>query len=115
MARQLVVLDAYQSAGNYQVRAAYWLSAPATRVVPIPSALSQVPGVLSTELMAIRAGSVVEQISTISVAAGSSAAQIQTALQTQYATLQATLNSQVFASSHLVGASWDGTTWTLGP
>ena len=94
--RQIFVLDVTLIGGNYQVLAAYWLTAPATRVVPTPNFISQVPsesavaptGITSIELAALRSGAFVEQVRTIQLAASG---------QTQ------------------VGSSYDGTSWTSGP
>jgi hypothetical protein len=123
--RQIIVLDATQNAaGNLVVRAAFWLVAPASRLVlPNPSAqVTQVPtndavvwGVTPQELVLLQMGSLVEQIGIITVAAsGQTAVTVQTALQAQYTSLQNAYNTQVF-TANFVGSSYDGTTWTAGP
>jgi hypothetical protein len=123
--REIIVLDAAQDTTgvNLVVTAAFWLVAPVSRVVPMPTFVSRVPvvasvswGVSSSELSQLQAGTLVEQVTSVSFAvAGLTTAAIEAGMQARYAALQSVLTSLVFSTVHFVGAFWDGTTWTAGP
>ncbi len=122
--RQIVCVDYSQSTAVVHVTCVFWLVAPATRVVPFQGTfVSRVPvqgttaswGVTPTELAGLQAGTLVEQLFDMPVPAGSTNATIQAAVLAAYASSQTALNNQANAGSHYVGASYDGTSWTLGP
>lgn len=126
MAREIIVLDAAQESTqvNLVITFACWLTAPASRIVPQPNFKSAVPlatngpswGVTATELTALQAGTIVEQVSSVSLpVSGLTVAACEAAVQARFTALQTALTSQVFSTTHFVGASWDGTTWTAGP
>jgi hypothetical protein len=122
---QIVVLDAQQdpTGVNLNIRCAMWLVAPASRVLPLPNFVSSVPlassvswGVSTAVISALQAGTLVEQVTSVSLGvSGLTTAAIEAALQARYASLQATLTSLVFSTIHFVGATFDGTTWAAGP
>jgi hypothetical protein len=123
---QYAILDAYlDGSGNTQVRAAFWLVAPATRVVPNPSFASQVSSAngawqSSTSVGALMAqfvaGTLVESVPPNLVITGAaSQSQITAALRAKFSTLQSALTSNVFGAARLVGGWDDGTTFHTGP
>lgn len=114
MARKIIVLDVSKSAsGDYSVRCAFWLTAPANRVVPKPaSTTSMVVNATAPEIAAIVAGTIVEQIVNDSGAfpAATTLASAQATLVTQYNAAQAALTATA-AGVAAVGLAWDGSVW----
>jgi hypothetical protein len=123
--RQVIALDqSVNSAGNLVVTAAYWLVAPSSRVRPLASPSSGVQpqssaapwGLTDAELALLRAGTIVEQVAQLQLTGtGQTLSTVEAALAANYAALQGAYTAAALAVAHIVGASWDGTTWTPGP
>jgi len=113
MARKIIILDvAKQPSGDFEVRAAYWLTAPANRIVPLTAAAkSAVPDATQAELDALTAGTVVEHVFASGLlTSGTTVASVKTALQNKLTTDQAALDATA-ASAAFIGLAFDGTTW----
>ena len=113
MAKEIIILSL--SAGNQvtdqEVTVAFWFPVPAGHQIPQPNATSFFRGIAAAELAAIKAGTVVERIFTTQYPATFTLAQIQSALQTEYAA--ALTAFQTLPNSNLYyGAVFDGTTWS---
>lgn len=125
MAREIIVLDAVQeqTGVNLTISFVCWLTAPASRVIPVPGFNSRVPsngsvtwGTTTAEVTALQSGSIVESFQTVILPVASLTTAIcEAAVQARFTSLQNSLNAQVFSTTHFVGASFDGTTWTAGP
>jgi len=117
MAREIIILDFVVTGSTGYAVCAFWLVAPANRIVPRPGFASEVPStapfsLTAGETTALQNGTTVEQI----YVSGqwSTLALIQADVQNAYGVAQTKLTNSAF-STKLPGASWDGTTWTLPP
>jgi hypothetical protein len=59
-----------QSDASFTISGVFWLNAPANAIVPAPLIRSAVPGIATADLLALRAGTIVEQGFTASTAFG---------------------------------------------
>lgn len=128
MSKKAYTLDRFLDAsGNLVVTAAFWLTAPSTRVVVLtPPINTRVPpfnpvtapnGYTQADLDSLRNGTVVEQVATITLASGATqtTASVQAQLAAKSAAMQTALNNQDVSLPNLVGSAFDGTNWTAGP
>jgi hypothetical protein len=75
---------------------------------PLPGGASQWPNASTAESAAIAAGTTVEFIGQLSLPANTSASAAQTAVQTQYTTMQAAFTNFLMAGNNFW---WNGTAW----
>lgn len=110
MAKQIIILDSNEKG---RMRAAFWLTVPASRqpFYANASAASAYKDATTLENTAIQTGSIKEEIGTF-VVGGMTNAQIRTMLQTELATRQAAVNA--WNPWVRFGTFFDGTTWTNG-
>lgn len=126
--REIIVLDCSLDATGKTLTVQFvaWLAAPAARVNVLPNFTSRVPsatggpswGITSAELALLVAGTIVEVSASCTfdiTLAAPTIGQMEASLQAKYAQLQAALTNAAYTVAHVVGASWDGTTWTAGP
>lgn len=114
MARKIIVLEQVGLPSDASYRAALWLDVPAARqsFYANPAATSAVIGITTSELDAIKAGAVVEEVVTAQRPTGGTLGQLRTLLENEHARAQATLTAQNPYNRY--GTFWDGTTWTNG-
>lgn len=118
MARKIIILEnqnpGRQSTEAISYRYAFWLSVPAARqgFFANATATSAVKGVTTGEISAIQSGSIKEQVGTFTVPPGTTLAQIQAGLISQFNEAQAVLNSQAANLWDRYGTNWDGSVWT---
>ena len=119
MARQIIILE-NQIPGRgatdpISYRYVFWLSVPAARQTFFANATatSAVIGATGPEISAIQSGSIKELVGVFSSAPGTTIAQIEASLATQFATAQTALNSAAQNPWDHYGTTWDGATWTL--
>ena len=104
-----------QADGSFSVSGVFWLTAPSNRIVPISTFISQVPQVSDADHLLLRQGSRVETPFTSGLfAAETVLADVHTTLQGMYDEAQTTLDSANPTLSGLIGASFDGATWSGG-
>jgi len=137
--RQIIVLDANlsgdPSALLLNIICAFWLVAPANRIVPLPAYVPRTPaaagvisgqagvswGVTQAELTALQSGVIVEQVQVIPFDLTKnptpSFADLEASATAKWTALQNVLNKTAAALAHLPGAylAADGVTWTAGP
>lgn len=111
MAKQIIVLNR-ESAGRWQIL--YWVAVPAARqsFYAVPGAKSAWAGAVQGENDAIAAGQVKEVSETYSIEGTPVLGEVQAALETRWAALQAEVNSHNPWIRY--GSYWDGASWTLG-
>ena len=119
MARQIIILE-NQNPGRgatdpISYRYAFWLSVPFARQTFFANATatSSVRDASAGELTAIQSGSIKEVVAVFTVIPGTTIAQIESSLVTQFSAAQTALNSLAANSWDHYGTTWDGTTWTL--
>jgi hypothetical protein len=127
VARQIIVIDAALDTTGKTLTLTYacWVAALANRIKVLPNFVSAVPpsgnvtwGITAAELTALQAGTVVEQTATSSfdISAGNpTTAAMESALQSKYTAILNSVQGTASAVAHLIGAQFDGTTWTAGP
>jgi len=125
--RQIIVLDCSLDATGKTLTVTFiaWLACAATRINALPNFVSQVPpaasvawGITSAELALLVAGTIVEQRAscTFDMTQGQpTIGQMQASVAAKYASLETALANEAYTVAHVVGAYWDGTTWTAGP
>lgn len=113
MARKITVVDCTQpqEGGSYTLRIVHWLDVPASLVVQLPGATSEVTNATATELQALAAGTVLEVAEDVDIPLATTVAQIQAKLESRYARYQADLQARAQAKRY-VGYTWDGVSWT---
>lgn len=109
MAKRIIILEKVNPT-NWQT--VFWMTVPAARVsfYANPDAGSAYKLASAEELGALRDGTVLERVDTVSVPPGATLAQITTALQNRWTALQADVDAETTYSRY--GSYWDGTTWT---
>lgn len=116
MAKQIIILNKSAGpAGDQLFNCAFWIAVPAGQQVPLPGFVSAFRGATAAELAALQAGTVVEQQYSTQYPATFTTAQIESALQTAYATASTTFGNQPNPNT-LYGTFFDGTAWNAaGP
>ncbi len=113
MARKIIVIDVQkQPSGDFEVTAAFWLTAPANRVITKPSTFtSAVVSATDPEKAALLAGTIVEQVvRSGAVPSGTSVGATETGLVAAYNAAQTALTATA-AGAQFIGLAWDGTVW----
>lgn len=119
MARKIIILEnqtpGRQATEPISYRYAFWLAVPAARqsFFANATATSAVKDASASEISAIQSGSIKEQVSVFTVPPGTTLAQIESSLATQYAAAQTALNAQSANPWDHYGTTWDGTSWTV--
>ena len=115
MSNRIVVLGTYLNPagdGSFTVSGVFWLTVPASNVVPYPQLQSQVPFIDQNTLSQLRLGTLLEQSFTTGYfLSGTTLASIQTALQTQFTTAQTALTNNASPLAGLVGTEYTGSAW----
>lgn len=114
MTNQITILNSATSPdGSFYVTACFWLIAPSNEIIPLPTFTSQNQNVDSATLLALRLGTLVEQIYTSGLyISGTTQAAVQSDLQTQYTAAQTALNNTNPPIASLIGRAYDGASWT---
>ena len=122
MAREIIVLSVEKRPDNStHLSGVFWLTTPASLVVPRPGLTSAVPssttvswGVTSAELTALQNGTVTEQAwDSGQVPSGTTLAQIETGLVNLFNAAQTALNAKATAASY-IGSFFDSVNgWTI--
>ena len=109
MAKRIIILEKVNPT-NWQ--AAFWLMVPAERVSYHANADAGSAYKLATaeELGALRDGTVLERVDTISVPPGANQAQIIAALESRWQLLQDKVTNEDTYTRY--GTYWDGSAWT---
>lgn len=101
-----------QPDGSFSVAGVFWLAAPSNAVVPAPAAVSVVPGVLASDLAALRAGAIVEQAFTTGLyASGTTQAAVDADLLARFTAAQNVLNAGNPALATAVLRAYNGSSW----
>jgi len=111
----VIVLDQTPDDPN-TYRFAMWADVPAARQSRYASTststtFSAWTSASTADTDALKSGAVVEKVASQRVPAGSSLAQVEAFLQTQWAAYQATVTS--YNPWQRYGSTWDGTTWVV--
>ena len=115
MAKQIIVLDRFGEPSDLNFNVIYWIAVPSTRqsFYAKPTQQSAYKNIdVVTELPLLQNGSIVEIPESLSYAAGTPLATIQTDLIKRFTALQADMNSKNPYVRY--GTFFDGTTWTVG-
>jgi hypothetical protein len=109
MAKRIIILERVNPT-NWQ--ACFWLTVPAARVSfhANPDATSAYKLASAEELGALRDGTVIERVDTVSVPQNPNLAQIAAALQARWTAMQADVDAENTYGRY--GTFWDGTAWT---
>jgi len=112
MTTQITVIAADKFGTDSEYVCAFWLTAPANGVVPIPAFKSAVTTVDAPTLSALQAGTIIEQLwSTGLLPSGTSIATLKTLAQNAYTAAQTAITNKN-PPIKMIGATYDGTTWT---
>lgn len=117
-ARKIIVLDVDKTADAVTVKAALWLAVPVNRIRLAPGAQSHVPSALlqAGDLEALQAGEIIESIVSTgqipTAPSGSFNARVRNELEALYNAAQALVTAND-AGTRYIGASWNGTTWSM--
>lgn len=134
MAREIIVLDAiqFEGGGERQATVVFWLVAPTNRVRPLPNGSPLIPpsttvdpangvswGYTAAELTAVRNGTVVAEMATISegeiLAVGPlNLANFRTAAGNKFTSRQNALNATAIGIK-TIGMARDGGAWGPAP
>ena len=115
MARQIIILENQHptrtGGDSISYRFAFWLSVPAARQTfyANASATSAVKDATAGELAAIQNGSITEFVDRFEVPSGTTLAQIQAGLVSQYNAKQAAVNN--YNPWDHYATNWDGASW----
>ena len=114
MTLQIITLQTNTlSDGSFSVSGVFWLTAPSTFIIPIPTIKSAVPTITQAQLALLQNGTIVEQsFNTGLYPSGTSLSTVQTDLQTQYTNAQNALNSAAPTTNGFVGMAFDGYNWS---
>ena len=113
MTLEIIILNTNsQPDGSFSVSGVFWL-VPSNNFVPLPTFVSQVPFVDSTNLLLLRSGQLVEQsFITGLYASGTILSSVQTDLQSQFTTAQTNLTNSASPLVGAIGDNYNGTTWS---
>jgi len=112
MPRKIIIVDRIKSDQAFQVRAAFWLTPPASPRPMGPPTASIVTTLLPGEQGAINNGTVVERVFTSGFfAEGTAESAVQASLVSKYNEFQAAIDAELEGHAS-IGASWNGTTWS---
>jgi len=114
MTLQIIILNTNtQSDGSFYISGVFWLTAPSNNIVKLPDFQSQVPFIDQTNLTLLQNGVLVEQpFGSGLFAAGTALSDVQSALESQFAAAQTTLNNTATVISGLIGSNYNGTSWS---
>jgi|SRR5215472_14886434 len=107
----VIILDQHQDDPNTW-NAVLWADVPTARQVRYanPDAKSAWSGATAADNTNLQNGSVVELLMAQRTAAGTTLAQLEALLQTQWTNYQSSITS--YNPWRFSGTNWDGTTWT---
>ena len=93
MANQISILNTHiQSDGSFYVSGVFWLTTPTSNVVPNPNFTSVVPFIDNSTAMSLKYGTLTEQpFNTGLFASGTTSAQVQAEIQSQFTVAQTQL------------------------
>lgn len=121
--RQIILLDCTIEAGVFEAgQSIFWLVPQPSRVRPAPTFKSAVPqvsqtpggwGATAAELALLQSGNLVEQSD--ATVQGLTAGGLEVQLAARYNQAQQAFSAQGALGSKLVGAYFDGNSWTLPP
>jgi hypothetical protein len=117
MSYQIVILNTItSSSGDFTVSGVFCLTAPTNAIVPIPGFKSKNPYIDQPTLLALQNGTLVEQnFTTGQFSAGTTLAQVQAELQSEFSAAQTALNNTNPALASLVGTYYSGSSWVTEP
>lgn len=115
MSLKIIILNTNnQSDGSFSISGVFWLTAPESLTIPLPSFKSQVANITSTQLTALQNGTIVEtHFNTGLYPSGTTLADVKIDLQSLYDSAQTKLNNSIPPSTGFVGAVFDGTSWSI--
>jgi hypothetical protein len=111
MAKQIILLETNpQDGGMVTMRAVFWYAIPANRRIVLPdTTVSAWLGASNAELIAIRDGSVLEEVRVLSMPVSSTTAELKAAINKAYTDRLAYLGAQPFKLQY-AGVFFDSVT-----
>jgi hypothetical protein len=115
MSLQIIILNTNSQAdGSFYISGVFWLTAPASLILPIPSFKSQVSNITASQLTELQNGNIVEvPFNTGLYASGTTLDDAKTDLQSLYDSAQTKLNNSTPPSTGFIGAVFDGASWSI--
>lgn len=108
-----VISTNMQPDGSFSVSGVFWLTAPANGVIPLPTFQSAVLDISEADQLTLQAGTVVElSFNSGLLPVDTQMSDIRSLLEGRYSDAQTTLDASNPTISGLIGATFDGYTWS---